>query len=107
MRSEGVFKFRQRSRRSPQPNFLREAPKLQFEQFIREKIERRMAILLEQLELRREKFEVDLYYDWGYYEKQWNYSQVESIINAQATQPENKECANSTDPLQLLLGGFP
>ena len=49
-----------------------------------------MAILLEQLELRREKFEVDLYYDWGYYEKQWNYSQVESIINRQAKEPEKK-----------------
>jgi hypothetical protein len=105
IRSEGIFKFRQRSKREPQPNFFRDAPKLQFEQFIREKIELRMSILTEQLELRREKFEVDLYYDWGYYERQWNYSQVESIINAQATKPLKQE--PPVDPLQMLLGGVP
>jgi len=65
-----------------------------------------MAILSEQLELRREKFEVDLYYDWGYYEREWNYSQVESIINDQAVQPHKKEGEGALDPsYQVLFSG--
>lgn len=40
-----------------------------------------MAILQEQFEMLKEKFEVDLYFDWSFYDKFWNYSNIEKIIN--------------------------
>lgn len=35
MRHDGLFKARKRNFREPRPNFMRDVPKLQFEQFIR------------------------------------------------------------------------